>query len=407
MMRNKTWSEDMTGRRAAAGVSGLFVSLAFGALTIGLPRHTLAQGLPDRLADSTFWRLVTTFSEPSGYFASDNYVSNENEWQYVIPPKLSAVDRNGAYLGVGPEQNFTYIAAFQPRIAFITDIRRQNMLQHLLYKALIEMSADRAELLSMLFARIRPNGVDSASTPAQLVAAFSPVAPDSALYFNTLRRVYDQLVQHHGFTLTRSDSTSIRDVLSVFVDAGLDVNYASGTSHTVGTTVRGGGVSFDRETRPMRPGYSTFSSLMLEDDGAGVNRGWLGSEIAFRVVKEYQTRNLIIPIVGDFAGGKALRSVGEYLAGYKIRVSAFYVSNVEQYLFEDATNWSKFYANVAALPLNSNAMFIRSLSNRAQVTPRKSDSRLAQLTSPIATVVGAYLGGSLRTYFDLIELRDR
>ena len=41
---------------------------------------------------------------------------------------------------------------------------------------------------------------------------------------------------------------------------------------------------------------------MLEDDGAGLNRGWLGSEAAFRVVKEYQNRNLIVPIVGDFAG---------------------------------------------------------------------------------------------------------
>jgi hypothetical protein len=99
--------------------------------------------------------------------------------------------------------------------------------------------------------------------------------------------------------------------------------------------------------------------------------------------------------------------VSEYLTQRNLRVSAFYVSNVEQYLFEDATNWSKFYANVAALPLHSNATFIRSLSNRAQVTPRKSDSRLAQLTSSIDTVVKAYLTGTMRTYFDLIQLRDR
>ena len=394
----------MRGCRAAAGVTGLV--LALGALASSLPLRAAAQTpLPDRLADSTFWRLITTFSEPSGYFASDNYVSNENEWQYVIPPKLGAVNRGGAYLGVGPEQNFTYIAAFEPRIAFICDIRRQNMLQHLLYKALIEMSADRADLLSMLFARIRPARVDTASSPAQLVAAFASVEPDSALYFNTLRAVYDRLVQHHGFALTRADSNSIRDVLSVFVDAGLDVNYASGTSHGVWTLVRGEAMSPPSASRPMRPGYSTFSSLMLEDDGMGINRGWLGSEAAFRIVKEYQIRNLIVPIVGDFAGGKALRSVGEYLSAHNSRVSAFYVSNVEQYLFEDATNWSKFYANVRALPLDANAMFIRSLSNRSQVTPRKSDSRLAQLTSPIDAVVKAFMSGTLKTYFDLIELR--
>src|SRR5689334_17872531 len=75
--------------------------------------------LPDRLADSTFWRLVTTYSEPSGQFPSENFVSNETEWQYVIPPNLGRIKRGGAYLGVGPEQNFTYISAFQPGIAFI------------------------------------------------------------------------------------------------------------------------------------------------------------------------------------------------------------------------------------------------------------------------------------------------
>jgi hypothetical protein len=146
--------------RAAVGVSGLVASLVAGVLVSSVPQQTLAQGQPEWLADSTFWRIVTTFSEPSGYFASDNYVSNENEWQYIIPAKLASFDRGGAYIGVGPEQNFTYIAAFQPRIAFICDIRRQNMLQHLMYKALIEMSADRADLMSMLFARPRPAGLD-------------------------------------------------------------------------------------------------------------------------------------------------------------------------------------------------------------------------------------------------------
>ena len=279
----------MRGCRAAAGVSGFVVSMLAGALFSSLPQKSLAQGQPDRLADSTFWRLVTTFSEPGGYFASDNYVSNENEWQHIIPSKLVTFDRSGAYLGVGPEQNFTYIAAFQPRIAFICDIRRQNMLQHLLYKALIEMASDRADLMSMLFARIRPSGLDSTATPSQLIAAFGAVQPDRALYFTTLRRVSARLVQYHGFALTRSDSVSIRDVLAVFVDAGLDVNYASGNSHGVGTIVRNAAGEFNAvapSTPRSLPGYATFASLMIEDDGVGNNRGWLGSESAFRIVKD-------------------------------------------------------------------------------------------------------------------------
>jgi hypothetical protein len=238
--------------------------------------------------------------------------------------------------------------------------------------------------------------------------AYEELGPDSALYVNTLERVFARLVQDHRFILDRDDSVSIRQVYSVFVDAGLDVNYASGHSGTI--VVRSGAAQYDPaslQRRPKRTGYSTFGSLMIEDDGAGVNRGWLGSEAAFRMVKDYQLRNLIVPVVGDFAGKQALRAIGDYLKARNTPVSAFYVSNVEQYLFEDAANWKAFYANVGTLPLGENAMFIRSLSNRAQVTPRKADSRLAQLTSPIDRVVKAYFAGAMKSYFDLIDLRDR
>ena len=71
-----------------------------------------------------------------------------------------------AYVGVGPDQNFTYIAALKPRIAFIVDIRRQNMLLHLMYKALIEMSPTREEFLSRLFSRPMPG----AAAPRRLGA---------------------------------------------------------------------------------------------------------------------------------------------------------------------------------------------------------------------------------------------
>ena len=97
--------------------------------------------------------MVNDLSEPGGYFHSDNFVSNELGFQYVIPDLLSTVGTGGVYVGVGPDQNFTYVAALKPRIAFIVDIRRQNMLQHLMYKALIEMSSDRAEFLARLFSR--------------------------------------------------------------------------------------------------------------------------------------------------------------------------------------------------------------------------------------------------------------
>src|SRR6478735_4636388 len=83
-------------------------------------------------------------------FVTDNIVSNEIALQDVLP-ELERTHR-GAYIGVGPEQNLTYITALEPSIAFVVDLQRGNMLLHLMYKALIELSADRADFLSRLFA---------------------------------------------------------------------------------------------------------------------------------------------------------------------------------------------------------------------------------------------------------------
>ena len=47
---------------------------------------------------------------------------------------------SGVYIGVGPEQNFSYIARLRPTIAFIVDIRLENRNLHLLHKAVIELS---------------------------------------------------------------------------------------------------------------------------------------------------------------------------------------------------------------------------------------------------------------------------
>src|SRR5262245_37355052 len=99
------------------------------------PPAAAADPLPAQLRNSEFWKLVTTFSEPNGYFRSDNFLSNESGYQYVIPELKRAVRPQGVYLGVGPEQNFTYIVALQPKMAFIVDIRRGNLLEHLLYKS--------------------------------------------------------------------------------------------------------------------------------------------------------------------------------------------------------------------------------------------------------------------------------
>ena len=164
---------------------GCLLSLTFSLLAA-------AEELPKQLSDEAFWNLVTEFSETGGYFRSDNFVSNEMTFQYVIKD-IKKTRSGGVYLGVGPDQNFTYIVAMQPRMAIIFDIRRQNMMLHLMYKALIETSSDRAEFLSRLFSRKRPEKIGPKSTAEELFAAYDSVEPDRGLFVANMQAVKNQL----------------------------------------------------------------------------------------------------------------------------------------------------------------------------------------------------------------------
>ena len=139
----------MTIRRAAALACASLLLLALSCSAIDSRRPTL----PDRLDDATFWRLFTELSEPGGTFRSENLVSNERAFPAVLPEVARRASPTAAYIGVGPEQNFSYLAALRPRVAFIVDIRRGNAALHLLYKAIFELSPTRAEFLSRLFSR--------------------------------------------------------------------------------------------------------------------------------------------------------------------------------------------------------------------------------------------------------------
>src|SRR4030095_2382062 len=97
-----------------------------------------ADTLPATITDNAFWKMISDFSEAGGSFAFEMFMSNEVTFQTVLPNLLKVVSPGGVYLGVGPEQNFTYISVLRPKIAFIVDIRRENMLEMLMYKALFE-----------------------------------------------------------------------------------------------------------------------------------------------------------------------------------------------------------------------------------------------------------------------------
>ncbi len=316
-----------------------------------------AEQLPTQISDEVFWRMMSELSEPGGNFTSENFVSNEPNFQQVLTRLKAATKLGGAYLGVGPEQNFTYIAALQPRIAFVIDIRRQNMMQHLMYKAAFELSADRADFLSILFSRKRPNGLTERSSAEELMNAYKDALPDSGLAKTNLQAIEDHLVKQHKFALQSADLDTIEHVHKVFSLWGPIVGYSSNLATADFTN--GGGHN------------GNFSTILTTTDDLGVNRSFLELEENFRFVKNMELKNLIVPLVGDFGGAKTIRAVGQYLKDHETIVETFYVSNVEQYLFQNsptAVNGGSqnFYNSVATLPLDSTSTFIRS-SNRADV----------------------------------------
>jgi hypothetical protein len=174
------------------------------AIIVCAPERAFAE-VPAQLDDHLFWQFIDEMSEKGGVFTSENPVSNESNFQVVLTRLKERVKPGGVYLGVGPEQNFTYIAALKPSIAFIIDIRRQNLLQHLMYKAIFEIAEDRATFLSLLFSRRRPDGLNEKSTLAAILNAYQNVPADAQVAESNLQRIKDLLVTKHGLSLSGED----------------------------------------------------------------------------------------------------------------------------------------------------------------------------------------------------------
>src|SRR5262249_20220366 len=163
----------------------------------------------------------------------------------------------------------------RPQIAFIVDIRRQNMLELLLYKALFALAANRNEFVSLLFSRRPTSALDESATPQELFRAFGAVAPDRAFFNANLERIKAAL------HLTDDDAKTIEHVYNVFFSIGPNLTYSS-TSYNA-------------------PSGPTYADLMTMGDANGRSWSYLASEDNFRFIKEMQRKNLIIPLVGDFA----------------------------------------------------------------------------------------------------------
>jgi hypothetical protein len=299
-------------------------------------------------AASAFGALVSALSEPDGPFFSDNVVSNETSYLQVDAALAKAAAPGGAYVGVGPEQNFTYIALTRPRVAFILDIRRQNMIEQLLYKALFAEAKSRAHFLALLFGRPWDEAGDPGPTASveAVIAHAERSPPDEAVFAGShalLRAAIER-----DFPLDAGDKKTLELSHRAFFKGQLEVRF---------------------ELKPPQGRrYPSLRELLTQRDPEGATRGFLASEEAFRFVQTMEREGRVIPVVGDFAGDRALPGIAAYLAREKIPVSAFYTSNVEQYLLEPQV-WAKWARNVAALPVDDRSLFIRAYLDQGRRHP--------------------------------------
>jgi hypothetical protein len=380
-------------RRKILFVAGIIVVVSLAAMLVAPRQEVVRRTLPAKLSDGEFWNLIAEFSELDGYFRSENFVSNESAFQRVIPALKQQVKPGGVYLGVGPEQNFTYVAALEPRLAFIVDIRRQNMLLHLMYKAIFELSSNRTEFLSKLFARPIPKELSTPITVERLFDVFERTPSDAVFARTNLSSILSDLRERHHFDLSSEDSKTIEFVYNAFVSGGPEIRY-----------------SFPNQYAWRR--FPSYSDLMLETDGtaeSGTNHSYLASEDNFQAIKGMESENRIIPIVGDFAGEKALPSVSKYVRTHGATVSTFYASNVEFYLFQSDADWRRFFNTVAAMPLSSESVFIRSYFNNYGLQfpnppgwlypPPQSYTLLDSMPG----LVSAFSAGRIRNYFDVVR----
>lgn len=364
--------------RLVLGASACALALAFAA---GHPN-----GQPQR--ESPFASRIEQFSEPGGYFDTDNLISNEGSYLHVIDALRQQGVSGGVYIGVGPDQNFSYIAQIRPSIAFIVDVRRDNLLLHLLFKALFELSTDRADYLSLMFARPPPGdrlgegrqGWRDADVGA-LAAYVDGTMTHDALTIGIRARV-DRTIERFGVPLTRDDLETIDRFHRRFIRAGLSLKFQS-------------------TGRAPLSYYPTYRDLLLETDRGGRQRSYLADDASFQFVKSLQESDAVVPLVGNLAGDRALASIADFMDDRGDRLSAFYTSNVELYLSQDGL-LEPFLANLARLPHDHRSVIIRSVFRTA--TPETVPGYYStSLVRPVAELVADYDRGRVRGYWDLID----
>jgi hypothetical protein len=368
---------DKYNTRGYIGVSATLAVLI--ALIVGFRAPTLAQNP----SSTSFAAQIHELSEAGGSFDTDNLISNERSYLHVLPALKQSGIAGGVYVGVGPDQNFSYIAALRPSMAFIIDVRRDNLLLHLLFKALFQSSNTRAEFLSHLFGRSLPSPPDQwrAATLDKIASQLDGASARDA-DVRVLRKQVDGIIADFGVPLSAQDFATIDRFHRTFIDAGLSLKFQT----------------FGRAPRSY---YPTYRDLLFETDREKRRGNYLNAEADYQFVRGLQQRNLIVPVVGDLAGRTALAAIGRAIRQRGEQLSAIYVSNVELYLFQDGV-FPRFADNLATIPHSNKSMIIRSVFSGPAVWSMP-ESLPGYASASLVQRIDDFAAHKYSTYSDLLS----
>lgn len=341
----------------------------------------LASCSTETQAPPSLSELVEELSEEGGYFDTDNLISNETAYVQVVE---DLEPTGGVYIGVGPEQNFHYIGRLRPSWAFIVDVRRDNMLHHLLLNALLAEAETPAEYLCGLFSRnceLPPRFEDFQA----LVAAVDASTPEEDLFRRNLKSVFDHVENRLELPLSEDERRAIELIYRAYFEEQLSLRFRS------------------HGRRPM-PHHPTYRRLLTAEGLSGSLGHFLSRPDDYAFVRELAASGRLVPVVGDFAGEHALRRIGRFVEEQGETVTTFYVSNVEFYLIRNGL-FPTYVDNVRALPLADSAQFIRAYFSYGYPHPEALPGyRSTLVRQKMERFLELYDDGAFLNYWDVATL---
>ncbi|MBT5875350.1 MAG: hypothetical protein HOH43_18160 [Candidatus Latescibacteria bacterium] len=311
-------------------------------------------------------------------------VSNEIDYARIGHFINNMPSNRGVYIGVGPDQNFSYIAGVQPVISFIVDYRRENLLLHHLFRVLFLLSGSREEYLTMLFSRPF-NGEDSSDdrTLGQLIEYIERTAADPKRMERNLSLILPRVIDTTK-GLSSDDILIIREMYRDFSQYDLNLRCRL-------PTVTSGGLP-----------YPTFKDFLLSGDDPAVFGNFLANGSSFEFIKQQQSQNLIVPITGDFSGRKTLSAIKSFCQERELGVACIYISSVEYRLFNEGL-FHRYVSNISDLPLNENSLLIRAHYNKPEAChPEQIDGELfTTIVQKTDSFIEHHRSNAYKTYFDV------